>query len=74
MKGRVVENIIYLKTQRGVEYIAGDCERIEEHPARGDGDKWFYNVYDKSEGVIIRIFDPLEVHLEWPEEEQCPEA
>jgi len=61
-----MDNIIYLKTQRNVEYIAGDsCERIEEHPARGDGDKWFYDIYDKPEGVIIRIFDPVEVRFEW---------
>ena len=61
-----LENIIYLKTQRGIEYITGDnCENIEEHPARSEGDKWFYDVYDKPEGIIIRIFDPLEVHLEW---------
>lgn len=58
--------IIYLRTQRGVEYIAGNnCERIEEHPSRGEGDKWFYDVYNKDEGIIIRIFDPMEVHLEW---------
>ena len=61
-----MRNIIYLKTQRNVEYIAGDnCEQIEEHPARGDGDKWFYDVYDRDEGVIIRIFDPMEVQFEW---------
>ncbi len=61
-----MENIIYLKTQRNVEYIAGDdCVRIEEHSAAGEGDKWFYDIYDKDEGIIIRVFDPVEVHFEW---------
>ncbi len=65
-----MNNIIYLKTQRNVEYIAGDnCERLDEHPARGDGDKWFYDVYDRAEEVIIRIFDPVEVRFEWIESE-----
>lgn len=65
-----MRNIVYLKTQCGMEYIAGDnCERIKEHSSRGEGDKWFYDVYDKPEGVIVRIFDPLEVHLEWLEED-----
>lgn len=60
--------IIYLRTQRGVEYITGNnCERIKEHPSRGEGDRWFYDVYDKDEGIIIRIFDPMEAHLEWSE-------
>ena len=61
-----MENIIYLKTQRNTEYIVGDnCERIEEHAAAGEGDKWFYDVYDKAEGVIIRVFDPVEVRAGW---------
>ena len=63
-----MRNIIYLRTQRNVEYIAGDdCERIEEHYACGDGDKLFYDIYDKAEGIIIRIFDPVEVQFEWLE-------
>ena len=58
--------IIYLRTCHGVEYIAGNnCERIEEHSASSPGGKWFYDVYDKTEGVIIRVFDPVEVRFEW---------
>ena len=61
-----MENIIYLKTQRNTEYVVGNnCQRIKEHPARGDGDKWFYDAYDMTEGVAIRIFDPVEVRFEW---------
>ena len=49
-----------LLTQRGVLYdIADNCDRIVEHPAGGEGDKWFYDIY--RDGEIIRVFDPLEV-------------
>ena len=51
-----------VKTMRGHEWIAGEnCDFIEEHPARGEGDRWFYDIHLPD--TIIRIFDPLEVRL-----------
>lgn len=59
-------DIFYLKTSGGEEYSVGNnCERIEEHQARGDGDKWFYDVYinDENNEILIRSFNPLEVRI-----------
>lgn len=30
---------------------------IEEHPARGDGDRWYYDVHFEN-GSVKRIFNP----------------
>lgn len=71
-----MENIVYLKTERNTEYIVDQakkpdplssgsftCVKIEEHHARGESDKWFYDVYGTgTNGLVIRIFDPVEVH------------
>lgn len=32
---------------------------IKEHAARGEGDRWFYDVHYE-DGKVIRIFQPLE--------------
>ena len=38
-----------------VEIGINGCVRIEEHPAQGDGDRWFYDViYD--DGHVLRLF------------------
>ena len=60
-----MDNIIYLRTQRGKEYIVGEnCQRIEENLAAGLA----YDVYDQAGGIILRIFDPVEVCFEWIED------
>ena len=54
--------ILSIQTQRGTTYIDGfNCDHIEEHPARGDGDRWFYDI--RLSTTILRIFDPLEVEF-----------
>jgi len=62
-----------MKTQRGKHWVDGEnCNLIEEHPARGEGDKWFYDVYTENDDGfrrVIRVFDPLEVELQ-PEDEE----
>jgi len=39
---------------------------ITEHPASGDGDKWYYDIHsEKGEiGVIVRTFSPHQVRFE----------
>ena len=55
--------IQHLLTQRGAVYdIANNCDCIEEHRAAGEGDKWYYDVH-LGNGVILRVFDPLEVRI-----------
>ena len=52
-----------------VIYTVGEQSVVEivEHQARGEGDKWFYDVHIES-GVIHRVFNPLSVTLETIEE------
>ena len=57
-----------LLTQRGVFYYAGEnCDSIDEHQARGEGDKWYYDIR-LDNGVIVRIFDPVQASIEEEEE------
>ena len=59
--------ILHMRTERGRAYdIDRNCDRIVEHSAQGEGDKWFYDVY--RDGEIIRIFDPVEVVMTNEEE------
>lgn len=52
--------ITQLITRRGARWIVGDnCDCIEEHSAKGEGDAWFYDVY--LDNQMKRIFDPVEV-------------
>jgi len=37
--------------------VTGKCIKITEHPAQGEGDRWFYDVYYDS-GKLLRIFNP----------------
>jgi len=41
----------------------GGVEAIIEHPAMGEGDRWFYDVQFQS-GITERIFYPLIVKFE----------
>lgn len=61
--------ITHLKTPRGDYDIADNCDYIEEHSARGEGDRWFYNV-SVGDGTIIRVFDPIEVWIHDAETER----
>lgn len=36
------------------------CVEIEEHPARGEGDKWYYDIFFE-DGTVIRTFNPNQV-------------
>lgn len=38
----------------------GDVEKIEEHPAAGEGDRWYYDVFFKG-GKMVRHFNPKNV-------------
>lgn len=40
---------------------------IEEHSAKGEGDKWYYDVITENE--VIRLFDFLEVRFTKAEKE-----
>ena len=42
--------------------VGGLVTKIIEHTAKGEGDKWYYDVYCDNE--IRRIFNPLEVIFE----------
>lgn len=35
-------------------------ESINEHPAKGEGDKWYYDIMF-SDGIVMRIFNPCAV-------------
>ena len=37
-----------------------DVIRIDEHPAYGEGDKWYYDIFYK-DGKIVRTFNPCRV-------------
>ena len=59
--------IWYLLTAKGKEYIVDEnCAEIIEHPARGDGDKWFYDVINpdgEGDNCVYRFFDPAEIRF-----------
>lgn len=38
--------------------IGGNVEKITEHPAGGEGDKWFYDI-SYLDGGVRRIFNPV---------------
>lgn len=46
--------------QVGILYGNVRCVNIEEHPAAGEGDKWYYDIY-YSDGNKVRVFNPNEV-------------
>ena len=68
-----MKEILSVVTQRGQKYYIGiECDRIEEHGARGEGDKWFYDIFgadDDGANVVVRIFDPLEVRYRQEEQD-----
>lgn len=37
-----------------------NCKNIEEHPAMGEGDKWFFDV-TLNDDSMVRIFNPNQV-------------
>jgi len=39
-----------------------DVIRIEEHTAKGEGDKWFYDVIFSDKESKVRIFNPCKVY------------
>lgn len=43
-------------------YVVGESGvvDIKEHSAKGEGDRWFYDVHYES-GKVIRVFDPKQV-------------
>jgi hypothetical protein len=59
MERKMIEYVI---TERGTRYdvTLRNCYSITEHSARGEGDKWFYDV-QITKSRTIRIFDPVEV-------------
>jgi hypothetical protein len=36
------------------------CIEIEEHPAKGEGDKWYYDIHFEN-GTVVRTFNPNRV-------------
>lgn len=51
---------VFTERMVGVTYGGFEVMKIEEHPARGDGDKWFYDIY-YSDSTIERVFNPNQV-------------
>ena len=50
--------------ENGEEYssytVGKDCESITEHPAKGEGDKWYYEVLFDDQRTVM-IFNPNQV-------------
>ena len=44
----------------GIMYGNLKCDKIEQHPAAGEGDKWYYDIH-YSDGTKSRVFNPNEV-------------
>jgi hypothetical protein len=44
----------------GLIYGKAKCDKITQHCAVGEGDKWFYDIF-YSDGTVERIFNPNEV-------------
>jgi hypothetical protein len=54
--------IKHVNTAHCITYEVGQngVVKIEEHRARGEGDRWYYDVYYKS-GRVLRLFNIDEV-------------
>jgi len=53
-----------------VEVGVDGVKSITENRARGDGDKWFYDVDYEDERISLRIFHPCTVESEFPPKKQ----
>jgi hypothetical protein len=53
-----------------VEPDAQGVTDIREHPARGEGDRWFYDVHF-SDGHVERCFEPQMAHFA-PQDDDLP--
>lgn len=52
----------------GIEHIGAiQAERIEQHVAQGEGDKWYYDVFFE-DGSYYRCFNPVGVRFRPPAE------
>lgn len=47
----------------GATYGNLKCVEIVEHPAYGEGDKWYYDIH-YSDGTKSRVFNPNQVFYE----------
>ena len=54
MEGYFIESII--TSERFIAVGTDGCISITEHSARGEGDKWYYDI-EFDDGHIIRSFD-----------------
>lgn len=45
----------------GIMYGNLKCDAIKEHKAKGEGDKWYYDIH-YSDGSVERIFNPNQVY------------
>jgi hypothetical protein len=52
-------------TNRTVGLVYGNlkCDKIEQHAAAGEGDKWYYDIH-YSDGTKERIFNPNQVFFD----------
>jgi len=50
----------------GRVYNDVECTKITEHPAYGEGDKWYYDIH-YSDGSFNRVFNPNEVFFNSPD-------
>lgn len=49
-------NIIEISTQ-GIRYVVGEnADKITEHSAQGEGDKWYYDI-ERKDGKTERLFN-----------------
>lgn len=73
MSKQIIQSIVYdytpaMCTQyQGVaetysEHNVGElgCIAIEEHPAKGEGDRWYYDIFF-DDGTVVRTFNPNKV-------------
>ncbi len=63
---KIIELVVQAEDPGGYLYKVGQgnhermVTRIEEHSARGEGDKWYYDIHF-DDGKMVRDFCPLAV-------------